>query len=216
MATFNNPTGLAISPDGLVLFVAEHDSNMVRKILLATGTVTTLAGNGAVATADGPATAASFAHPVQLGVSPDGRFLYVSQDNAGAPGNGAVRAVAVATGLVTTLADLPLNDPYGVVVAPGGGSLFVADANNNLLRRVNTSTGAVATLAGTGAAGYGDGPAGSAVFNGPRGLALSRIVPCPAAARPPATPPSGPGSGPCELPGLAWSVRLSQPGQSLP
>ena len=52
-----------------------------------------------------------------------------------------------------------LNLPEGVAL-DGGGNLYIADSNNNRIRRVDATTGAIATVAGTGATGFsGDGGA---------------------------------------------------------
>jgi sugar lactone lactonase YvrE len=53
------------------------------------------------------------------------------------------------------------------------GTLYVSDAANNVIRRVNPGTpGTVDTLAGTGTAGSQDGPVNQASFNNPQGIAL--------------------------------------------
>ena len=58
----------------------------------------------------------------------------------------------------------------GVALGPDG-SLFVADTGNNAIRRI-APDGNVITIAGDGVAGYQDGPAREARFNGPIGVAL--------------------------------------------
>jgi sugar lactone lactonase YvrE len=62
------------------------------------------------------------------------------------------------------------NLPFGVAV-DGGGNVYVADFMNHKIRMV-TPGGAVTTFAGTGVPGSTDGPASTASFNGPFGVAL--------------------------------------------
>lgn len=52
----------------------------------------------------------------------------------------------------------------------GDGTLYVSDAGNQRIRKISGSK--VTTLAGSGTAGYLDGPSTSAQFNGPNGLVL--------------------------------------------
>jgi hypothetical protein len=75
-ATFNNPYGVAT--DGTNLYVGDQGNHRIRKIVIATGVVTTLAGN-ASGNADGPGTAATFNNP--YGVTTDGTNLYVGDFN---------------------------------------------------------------------------------------------------------------------------------------
>ncbi len=66
----------------------------------------------------------------------------------------------------------PLRSPIGVAV-DSAGNLFIADRDDNRIRKVNSS-GIVSTFAGMGPAGYsGDrGRANAALLSGPNGVAL--------------------------------------------
>jgi trimeric autotransporter adhesin len=66
-----------------------------------------------------------------------------------------------------------LSSPDDVAVDTSG-NIYIADSGNNRIRMVTKSTGIVATVAGTGSAGYsGDGgPATSATLSYPRGITL--------------------------------------------
>jgi hypothetical protein len=85
-------------------------------------------------------------------------------------------------GVVTTLAGgssgyedgtgsaAKFSNPFGVAV-DSSGNVYVADMNNNRIRKV-TPAGVVTTLAGTGVAGYADGAGTLAQFNAPAFVAV--------------------------------------------
>ncbi|EOD20532.1 hypothetical protein EMIHUDRAFT_355105, partial [Emiliania huxleyi CCMP1516] len=77
-AEFCSPTGIAISPDGGALFVADHGNRKIRRVEVATGEVTTVAGSGTEGSADGVGDAAEFDCPTEVAISPDGSTLLVS------------------------------------------------------------------------------------------------------------------------------------------
>ncbi len=60
--------------------------------------------------------------------------------------------------------------PFGICMNKNG-DLFIADGGNNCIRKI-TATGSVSTLAGTGLAGFADGPALSSQFNNPTGVCV--------------------------------------------
>src|SRR5206468_3946604 len=77
------------------------------------------------------------------------------------------------TGTIVTVAAAPLNQPAGIAV-DSSGSLFIADAGNNVVREVIAASGALVTVAGTGTAGSsGDnGLATAAQLSAPAGVAV--------------------------------------------
>src|SRR5471032_1497856 len=65
------------------------------------------------------------------------------------------------------------NNPAGVAIDSTGTNMYIADANNHVIRKVVISTGITTTLAGTGSAGSADNTTGtSATFNFPQGVAI--------------------------------------------
>ncbi|HWK06764.1 MAG TPA: NHL repeat-containing protein [Puia sp.] len=82
-------------------------------------------------------------------------------------GNGSVGA---ADGAVTAAS---FNFPGGVATDISG-NVYVADSYNNTIRKI-TPAGAVATLAGSGAAGAADGTGTAASFNSPEGVAADAL-----------------------------------------
>ena len=74
-ATFGYTQGL--TNDGTNLYVVDFSNYSIRKIVISTGVVTTLAGSGTNATTDGTGTAAAFGGP--KGITSDGTSLYVTE-----------------------------------------------------------------------------------------------------------------------------------------
>jgi len=172
-AIFDAPLG-AVS-DGTNLYVADSANHAIRKIVIATGEVTTLAGSGSVGSANGVGTAASFNTPSSVVI--DGANLYVADTY-----NNLVRKIDIATATVSTLAGsgaaTPLNGTgttasfkSPVALALDGGNLYVSD-NNSEIRKIVLATGAVTTFAGATKFGYAEGIGTAALFNAP----LSMVV----------------------------------------
>ncbi|MEI6395913.1 MAG: cadherin-like beta sandwich domain-containing protein, partial [Verrucomicrobiota bacterium] len=172
-AQFNNPAGVAVDGSGNV-YVADMSNHRIRKVT-AGGVVTTLAGSGAAAFGDGTGTGAKFSYPTGVAVDASGN-VYVAD-----MGNQRIRKVT-AGGVVTTFAgasygyldgtgtEAQFAGPSGVAV-DASGNVYVADKSNQRIRKV-TAGGVVTTLAGSGAATFGDGTGTGASFNGPFGVAV--------------------------------------------
>ena len=163
-----------MTTDGVNVYVTDSGANTIRQVVIATGSVTTIAGSGTAAEADGTASAASFNEPE--GIVTDGTNLYVT-DFAG----NTVRQVVIATGVVTTLAGsgtpgeasgtgaaASFDAPAGVTT--DGTDLYVADQAGNAIRQVTISGGVVTTVAGSGSPSETDGTGIAAAFDAPTGI----------------------------------------------
>jgi TPR repeat protein len=98
-SSFYYPAG--ITTDGSNLYVTDQLNNRIRKVIISTGVVTTLAGGGGegangAGLSDGVGVAAAFNDP--HGIAIDGNNLYVTDS-----GNNKIRKIVIATGAVTTL-----------------------------------------------------------------------------------------------------------------
>ena len=179
-ATFYAPIG--ITTDGTNLFVADYYT--IRKIVIASGEVTTLAGSGEEGSADATGTSATFYRPT--GITTDGTNLYVIDSY-----NYTIRKIVIATGVVTTLAGSPGNEyddedgademgdgtgtsagfSWAGGITTDGTNLYVADTNRHTIRKIVIATGVVSTLAGTaGTSGSINATGTSATFNRPTGI----------------------------------------------
>ena len=140
-ASFDTPSALAL--DGLGnLYVYDAGSYMIRRIS-ATGVVTTLAGSGAYGYADGKGAAATFDLVSGMAAAADGT-LYVADTV-----NNAIRKV-LPDGTVSTLAGQAgqagtangalsaarFSLPAGIAIG-ADGSLFVADSENHVIRKID-------------------------------------------------------------------------------
>ena len=127
IANLNNPTGVAIDGTGNI-YIAEYGNNVIRKVNTS-GIISTVVGN--------------------------------YTQGYGGDGGAATSA--------------NLNDPVGVAL-DGAGNIYIADQQNNRIRKVSTS-GVISTVAGNGTSGYGGdgGAATSAILNSPSGVAIDRV-----------------------------------------
>ena len=176
-ALFFNPFGVAID-SGSNIYLAEAGNDTIRKISVS-GAVSTLAGNpGVTGSVNGLGAAALFNNPAGVAVD-SGSNVYVADTV-----NNTIRKIMV-SGSVSTFAGNPgftgttdatgtaalFNHPSGGAV-DSGSNVYVADTNNNTIRKITVS-GSVSTLAGTPSiAGTSDGLGSAARFNHPQSIAV--------------------------------------------
>lgn len=175
-AMFRKPSGVTIDADGN-LYVTDTNNHRIRKVT-PEGVVTTVAGSGVIAFADGTGSAAAFSYPASAAVDPEGNIIIADTNNH------RIRKMTPA-GEVTTLAgtgavgkddgpalEATFYGPVGVTV-DDAGNVYVADFGNNKFRKIS-STGEVTTLAGSGELGNLDGPAAEAEFAGVASVAVGK------------------------------------------
>ncbi len=164
-AAFNAPRGLALAGD--TLYVADTANHAIRRIDLASGQVSTIAGTGAQADSfnrGGPARETPLSSPWDLALSADARTLYVAM-----AGFHQVWALDLAGAMIGPFAGTGhegIKDeargrawhaqPSGLALSDG--VLYVADSETSAVRTVGLggAQGLVGTLAGQGLFVFGD------------------------------------------------------------
>jgi len=179
-AMIYQPEGVAADRNGN-LYIADAGNNRIRKVTPG-GVISTFAGNGTAGYSGdgGPAVSAQVSQPEGLVVDAAGNLYIADSENnrirkvtpsgviSTVAGNGAVGFSGDGGPATAAQLSFPLS-----VALDTAGSLYIADTNNNRIRKVNTG-GTIATVAGTGTFGYsGDGgPATLAEIAQPEGVAL--------------------------------------------
>ncbi|GAB3993632.1 hypothetical protein GCM10028807_29390 [Spirosoma daeguense] len=177
------PRGVAIDRTGN-LYIADFYNYRVRKVSTA-GIITTVAGNGTFGFGGdgGPATSASLSYPYGVSVDGSGNLYVADRENQ------RIRKVTT-LGVISTVAgsgNLGFSGDGGPatsaslayptdVVADSLGNLYIADPNNQRIRKVSTS-GVISTIAGTGLPTFGGdgGPALNANMAYPSGVAVDAL-----------------------------------------
>jgi hypothetical protein len=163
------------------LYIADSENNRIRKV--SGSQISTVAGNGSWSYGgdNGPATSAALRTPSDVVVADDGT-LYIAD-----AGNDRIRRVSPG-GVITTFAGdgvqgfagdngpaafAQLNDP-AYLSLDAAGNLFIADAQNNRVRRVVAGGSLIETVAGNGQTPFsGDGGAATgAGLGAPSGVAV--------------------------------------------
>lgn len=168
------------------LYIVERDGHCVHRIACQSGLVTTLAGNGEAGFSGdgGIAVLSQLRQPHSIVFDPQENLLICDI------GNQRLRIVSRETGFIETLSGTgeriatpdngplsgtPLLGPRSIDCDPDGNAYLVLREGNSVYQ-LDIAGNRLQRLAGTGERGYtGDGgPAISATFNGPKGIAYSR------------------------------------------
>ncbi|MFZ5351491.1 MAG: hypothetical protein ACOZCL_02070 [Bacillota bacterium] len=165
-AELNKPTGLAIHENDL--YITDTGNDVVRKIDLSTGVITTVAGNGVAGYSGdgGAATNAQLNKPGGIAIDEHG-CMYIN-DIA----NNVIRKVDK-KGIITTYAGTGeygysgdgesaekarFAEIYGIGINKKTNDIYLADYFNHCIRKIDFKTGIISTVAGNGKEGYiGDG-----------------------------------------------------------
>ncbi len=184
-ALLNGPFDVCFDAAGNLYF-SDTFNNRIRRVDAASGTITTVAGNGEKSYSGdgGPAAQAALDEPYGLVIDRAGN-LYIADRL-----NRRVRRIDVTTGIITTLAGTGeakysgdggpagaagLAEPNGLAFSPDEKLLYITDVADNRVRVVDLASGAIATFAGTGAAEHsGDG--GPAVKAGTFGARAIKVA----------------------------------------
>ncbi len=191
--TLGPPTSIPLrSPwdlyaEGGVVFIAMAGSHQIW-VLLNEEQLGPFAGSGYEALVDGARSKAGFNQP--SGLAAGGAFLFVADAEASAiraivldpeaPVDAQVRTL-VGEGLFDfgdvdgTGPEVRLQHPTGIAYADG--AVFIADSYNHKIKRLNPSTGSVATLIGSGMTGHADGLFDTAQLFEPEGVSpMGRLL----------------------------------------
>jgi DNA-binding beta-propeller fold protein YncE len=176
-AYFNRPTGLALTKNGKTLYVADGNNNRIRKVVVATGKTSFIAGSGNKGFVNGIGSAASFNGPYNLALSYDEKTLYVVDKY-----NHAIRAIDLATNRVTTLvgtgkqgyregsfSTAVLAIPEYIELGPDK-NLYISEAGSLRVRKLDLSKRVTSLVSGSGERGFKNGPGETSKWNGPKGM----------------------------------------------
>lgn len=187
-AQLASPEGVAVNQAGDI-YIADTTNCRIRKVAASTGIITTYAGTGTCGfnppDDGGLATDARLDSPGDVVVDSNGN-LYIADTS-----NCRIRKVATATSIITTYAgtgtcvgglgdgglatSASFNRPRGLAF-DATENLYVADTNNDRIRKINKTTQIVTTVAGSTNGFAGDGGlATSARLNSPNGVSVNQF-----------------------------------------
>ena len=135
-AKFRQPNDVAITPDGKTALIVDSQNHRIRKIDIATGAVTTLAGNSISGFHDDIGTNAKFNFPTGIAISPDGKTAFINDNN-----NKKIRKIDIASQNVTTITTIIENEdvnfePYNIAISPDGWTILAIDETNKIVHKI--------------------------------------------------------------------------------
>jgi sugar lactone lactonase YvrE len=134
---------MVLSPDGKKLYIADRNNNRIRVLTIATSTMSTLTGAG-------------------------NKNQFAGERNAFADGGPCLDVFDKGVAGCAYF-----DRPGGIAITKDGKTLYIADTDNNRIRKVSTTTGVVTTIAGSGTAGFQNGVGTAARFRSAGNLLLS-------------------------------------------
>ncbi len=197
-AYLNSPDGIAIDASGNV-YVGDTNDNRIRKVTSATGGISTIAGTGVACTGSACSVSGVSAATAQISTPNEIHFdasgnLYITDSTANVLReilitNGNVGNIQTVAGTGTRCPDpasacgdgglatnAELNTVWGFTI-DGANNIYIADQGDYKIRFVNSTTGIISTVMGTGSiclpttATCGDGgPATAATLYYPNSL----------------------------------------------
>jgi sugar lactone lactonase YvrE len=181
---FSSPFGIKVDDTGNI-YIADEVNSRIRKITKSTGIITTIAGNGVNGFGgDGKhADSAEFFFPTDVAIDTAGN-IYIADGVI----NNRVRKITASTGIISTVAGNGGTGSSGnggpataaelelpaYLALDDSGNVYISDLGGAEVRKLTVSSGIISDLAGDSLYGFsGDGgPADSAEFSEPSGLAL--------------------------------------------
>ncbi|CUG89340.1 GPI-anchored surface protein, putative [Bodo saltans] len=165
-AKFFNPNGITCDTTNNIAYISDQGNYRIRTLVLATNTVTTLAGSTS-GHADGVGSAAQFYYPQGIVYHSSG-VLYVTELDS----TGYIRKIAVSASVTSVTSIAPYNNGWYLCINNAGTHLYVTTLYQVL--QVDVSTGASVALAGSvGDSSYADGIGPDARFSTLQGIALN-------------------------------------------
>lgn len=198
-ALIGRPQELALSPDGKILYIFYAQGNKLAKYNLWTDQLTHVAGHLMDSYTEGTGDAARFSDVISVAMFSDGKTMYLVDRNSNRVRKIDVTtgttSYVTGAGLVNMTAESDngyqeggacadeldvgasgcayFNRPTGLALTSDERTLYIADASNNRVRKIDLATKQSSLVAGSGVQGFTDGAGTNATFNGPFTLALS-------------------------------------------